>query len=158
MLKCSNTLMLWNWSKTGVFFCFFFMLWYCLFLKCWWQENAPIKYTRKTLCEKCQALKDLEKGESNKDVAATYNVPENTISTWVKNKEKLFDALKKGTKNWNQTIMNWWTRLFLIGSLICEVKMYHYQPLWLKKKQLILPKNGQLSGFRWLATTLEGKK
>ena len=55
------------------------------------------KYTHKTLCEKCQVLEDLEKGESNKDVAAKYNVPKNTLSTWVKNKEKLFDALKKGT-------------------------------------------------------------
>ena len=55
------------------------------------------KYTHKTLREKCQALKDLEKGESNKDVPAKYNVPKNTLSTWVKNKEKLFLALKKGT-------------------------------------------------------------
>ena len=39
----------------------------------------------------------MEKGESNKDVAAKYNVPKNTLSTWVKNKEKLFDALKKET-------------------------------------------------------------
>ena len=50
-----------------------------------------------TLREKCQALKDLQKGESNKDVAAKYNVPKNTLSTWVKKKQKIFDALKKGT-------------------------------------------------------------
>ena len=54
-------------------------------------------FTDKTLREKSQALKDLEKGESNKNVAAKCNVPVNTLSTWVKNKEKLFDALKKGT-------------------------------------------------------------
>ena len=53
------------------------------------------KYTYKTLHEKCQALKDLEKGESNIDVAAKYNIPKNTLSTWVKNKEKLFDTLKR---------------------------------------------------------------
>ena len=53
------------------------------------------KFTDKTLREKSQALKDLEKGESNKNVAAKYNVPKNTLSTWVKNKEKLFDALKR---------------------------------------------------------------
>ena len=52
------------------------------------------KYTRKTLREKCQAFKDLKKGESNKDVAAKYNVPKNTLMTWVKNKEKLFDTQK----------------------------------------------------------------
>ena len=55
------------------------------------------KYTHKTLREKCHALKDLEKGESNKDLAAKCNVPKNTLSTWVRTKEKLFDALKKGT-------------------------------------------------------------
>ena len=84
------------------------------------------KYTHKTFREKCQALKDLEKRESNKDVAAKYNVPKNTLSTWVKNKEKLFDALKKGTnvkrqklKSGNhelvdQVIFNW---LFLIFNM-----------------------------------------
>ena len=48
------------------------------------------KYVHKTLREKCQSLKDLEKGMSNKDVAAKYGVPKNTLSTWVKSKEKLF--------------------------------------------------------------------
>ena len=55
------------------------------------------KCTHRTLHEKCQAVKDLEKGESNKNVAAKYNVPKNTLSTQVKNKEKLFDSQKKGT-------------------------------------------------------------
>ena len=54
------------------------------------------KYVHKTLREKCQSLKDLEKGLSNKDVAAKYGVPNNTLSTWVKSKEKLFAALEKG--------------------------------------------------------------
>ena len=55
------------------------------------------KYNHKSLREKCQALKDLEKGMSNKDVAPKYNVPKITLSTWVKNKEKLLDSLEKGT-------------------------------------------------------------
>ena len=54
-------------------------------------------YTHKILGGKCQALKDLEKGESNKNAAAKFIVPKSTLSTWVKIKEKLFDALKKGT-------------------------------------------------------------
>ena len=81
------------------------------------------KYTHKTLREKCQALKDLEKGESSKDVAAKYNLPKNTLSTWVKNKGKLFNALKKRTnvkrqklKSGNdelvdQTIFNWFLNI-----------------------------------------------
>ena len=47
------------------------------------------KYTRKALREKYQALKDLEKGEGSKNLAAKDNVPKNTLLTWVKNKEKL---------------------------------------------------------------------
>ena len=54
------------------------------------------KYVHKTLRGKCQSLKDLEKGLSNKDVAAKYVVPKNTLSTSVKSKEKLFTALEKG--------------------------------------------------------------
>ena len=33
---------------------------------------------------------------SNKDVVARYSVPRNTLSTWVKNQEKLSDSLGKG--------------------------------------------------------------
>ena len=54
------------------------------------------KYVHKTLWEKCQSLKGLEKGLSNKDVAAKYVVPKNTLSTWVKSKETLFTVLEKG--------------------------------------------------------------
>ena len=49
----------------------------------------------KTLAEKCQALRDLENGISNKNVAEKYGVPKKTVSTWLKNKEKLFTALEK---------------------------------------------------------------
>ena len=41
------------------------------------------------------AFKDLEKGISNKDVADKYGVPKNTLSTWVKNKQKHSDSLEK---------------------------------------------------------------
>ena len=38
-----------------------------------------------------------KKGTSNKDVAVKYDLPRNTLSTWVKNKEKLLDSLEKGS-------------------------------------------------------------
>ena len=44
------------------------------------------KRNHKILRERCQALKELEKRISNKDVAAKYGVPKNNLSTWVKNK------------------------------------------------------------------------
>ena len=52
------------------------------------------KLSIKRLGEKCQALRDLEKGLSNKDVAKKYGLPRKTISRWVKNKSKYFAALK----------------------------------------------------------------
>ena len=48
----------------------------------------------KTLNEKCKALKDIEKGVSNKDASKKYGVPPNTIATWIKTKEMYFKALE----------------------------------------------------------------
>ena len=105
-----------------VFFCLFFLHDVVLFVLKILVEGKR-KYTHKTLRQKCQALKNLEKGESNENVAAKYNVPKNTLSTWVKNKEKLFDALKKGNnvkrqklKSGNhvlmdQAIFNWFLNM-----------------------------------------------
>ena len=55
------------------------------------------KLAVKTLTEKCQALTDLENGISNKNVAENYGVLKNTVSTWLKNKEKLLTALEKSS-------------------------------------------------------------
>ena len=74
------------------------------------------KYVHKTLRGKCQSLKDLEKGSTNKDVAAKYGVPkntlskfkfQNTLSTWVKSKEKFFAALEKGNNVKRQKLRTW---------------------------------------------------
>ena len=53
------------------------------------------KLNNKPIGVKCKALKDLEKGMTNKDVAAKYGVPKNTLSIWVKNKHKLTTSLEK---------------------------------------------------------------
>ena len=44
---------------------------------------APVKrkLKNKSLAEKCNALKGLENGMSNKDVTAKCGVPRNTVST-----------------------------------------------------------------------------
>ena len=54
------------------------------------------KDVHKTLREKAQALKHIEKGLSNKEVVAKYNVPKNTISTWIKNKDKVLSSPEEG--------------------------------------------------------------
>ena len=61
------------------------------------RKMVPIKQrlNNKPVGVKCKALKDLEKGMTNKDVAAKYGVPKNTLSTWVKNKHKLTTSLEK---------------------------------------------------------------
>ena len=54
------------------------------------------KYTTKSAKEKANPLNDLKMGTSNKNVANHYGVPKNTLSIWVKNKEKLLKAYEAG--------------------------------------------------------------
>ena len=53
------------------------------------------KLNTKTLKEKCDILTHIEKDLSNKEAADKFDMPKNTISTWIKNKEKIFKHLKK---------------------------------------------------------------
>ena len=45
---------------------------------------------------KYNALKELERGTAPKDVAAAFNIPPSTLSTWKKNKEKIFAQFNAG--------------------------------------------------------------
>ena len=45
---------------------------------------------------KYKALKELEKGTPHKDVARMFEVPKNTLSTWKKHKEKIYENYEKG--------------------------------------------------------------
>ena len=47
------------------------------------------KLSVKTLNKKRKALKDIEKGLSNKTASKKHEVPPNTVSTWIKNKENI---------------------------------------------------------------------
>ena len=62
------------------------------------------KLTVKMLNEKCRALKDIEKGLSNKDAALKYGVPPNTISTWIGNKGKYLKALENNCSSKKQKL------------------------------------------------------
>ncbi|XP_068697244.1 tigger transposable element-derived protein 4-like [Montipora foliosa] len=59
-------------------------------------ESKRGKYSCKTLLDKYEALKKLECGTAKKDVAAQYKVPPNTLSTWIKNKDKIVKAFEGG--------------------------------------------------------------
>ena len=45
---------------------------------------------------KYKALKELEKGTPHKDVASLFGVLKNTLSTWKKNKDKIFEKCNRG--------------------------------------------------------------
>ena len=46
------------------------------------------------LIQKCQIIRQIEKGINNKEASEKFGVPKNTISTWMKNKDKLFEGLE----------------------------------------------------------------
>ena len=52
------------------------------------------KHHEVTLKVKYEALKGLEKGRSNKDVANQFSIPGSTLAIWKKNKEKIFEAFQ----------------------------------------------------------------
>ena len=69
---------------------------------CNWFQNVEKNISGKTLNENCKTLKDIEKGLSNKDDSKTYAAPPDINSTWIKNKEKYFEALEDNcsSKKW----------------------------------------------------------
>ena len=50
------------------------------------------KLNTKSIKDKYQALKEVEEVKSKLQVAAKYGIPKNTLSTWIKNKDKIFEA------------------------------------------------------------------
>ena len=64
------------------------------------------KHHEVTLKVKYEALKELDKGRPNKSVANQFSIPGSTLTTWKKNREKVFEAfqnsfLKRQSENWN---------------------------------------------------------
>ena len=51
-------------------------------------------YYEVTLKVKYKALKELEKGRPNKDVANQFSIPVSTLATLKKNKVKIFEAFQ----------------------------------------------------------------
>ena len=58
------------------------------------------KLNTKSIKEKYAALKEVEEGSSKSQVAIKYGIPKYTLSTWIKSKEKIFEAMKtQGNKS-----------------------------------------------------------
>lgn len=49
------------------------------------------------ILQKCKIIKEIEKGMTNKEASEKFGVPKNTISTWMKNKEKLLKGLEQNS-------------------------------------------------------------
>ena len=62
--------------------------------------NNHCRQKEKTLRERYAALKEVEEGSTKSQVAMNYGIPKNTLSTWIKNKEKIFESMKmQGNKS-----------------------------------------------------------
>ena len=71
---------------------------------------VPIKrrLNNKSIGVKSKALKDLEKGMTNKDVAAKYGVLKNTLSTWVKGMSSSQKRTRCGSYNQiDEAVFHW---------------------------------------------------
>ena len=51
------------------------------------------------LIQKCQIIRQTEKGMTNKEASEKFGVPKNTISTWMKKKDKLFEGLEQSSSD-----------------------------------------------------------
>ena len=82
---------------------------------------AQRSHSDRSLKVKCEVLQELEKGASQKDLAQKYAIPPNTISTWKKNKNKIFASYEKGLNSKrikpevfeaiNKALMKWLLKL-----------------------------------------------
>ena len=53
------------------------------------------KLNTKSVKDKYRALKEVEVGKTKSQVTAKYSILKNTLSTWLKNKDKIFEATKE---------------------------------------------------------------
>ena len=62
------------------------------------------KLNTKSIKDEYSTLKEVEDGKTKSQVAAKYGIPKSTLSTWLKNKDKIFEATKKGSNSKRQRL------------------------------------------------------
>ena len=62
------------------------------------------KLNIKSIKDKYSALKEVEDRKTKSQVAAKYGIPKNTLSTWLKNKDKISEATNKGSNSKRQRL------------------------------------------------------
>ena len=60
----------------------------------WPLSPTKRKCDTKSIKDGHAALKEVEEGSPKSQVAMKYGIPKNTLSTWIKNKEKIFESMK----------------------------------------------------------------
>lgn len=109
--------------------------------------SAKRRHNELTLKIKYEALKELEEGRSNKEVAHRFNVPASTLATWKKHRDKICEAyqnspvkrqrIRTGSfEKINQALLKWYTcmdaqNLPVNGPILSEkalefAKTFHY--------------------------------
>ena len=71
---------------------------------------SKCKLNTKSIKDKYSALKEVEDGKTKSQVAAKYGIPKNTLSTWLKNKDKIFEATKKAINQSIDQSIYFWTK------------------------------------------------
>ena len=64
---------------------------------------------------------------TKKEASEKFGIPKNTISTWMKNKDKLFEGLEQTSSDAKKTRgcdYEQWTKLFLNSFLFKEAKTF----------------------------------
>ena len=85
------------------------------------------KLNTKSIKDKYSALKEVEDGKTKSQIAAKYGIPKNTLSTWLKSKDKIFEATKKGSNSKRQRLsqgtLQTWIEQCLNGSWSFEAEI-----------------------------------
>ena len=109
---------------------------------------------RNIITEKYKALQKIEEGKSTeKSVAKEYGVKKNTISTWIVNKRKIFEAYESGqvnssrkklkksdNKDLDEAVFTWFKNPLSNNILV--------NGIIIKEKALSLAKSLELTDFR----------
>ena len=74
------------------------------------------KRKRVSLGEKFKAITDIESGLKPSKVAEKYDVPRNTISTWIKKKKEIKSAFSSGEVSLKRILEKLWKSSLLTNS------------------------------------------
>ena len=101
---------------------------------------------------KCKTLTELEKGTPHEDVASIFEVRKNTLQTWKKNKDKIFEKYNSGliSKRVNPEKCEDLTKLCINDSLFYEVKMFQTVGQCSRKRLSNSQEDSTLTDFKLL--------